>query len=48
MTPDFFGVSVERSQQVLEGMTPPARKAGEMVGSVNELVDKLKNEAKVI
>ncbi|WP_061011043.1 electron transfer flavoprotein subunit beta/FixA family protein [Vibrio sp. CUB2] len=48
MTPDFFDVSVERSQQVLEVMTPPARKAGEMVGSVSELVDKLKNEAKVI
>jgi electron transfer flavoprotein beta subunit len=48
MTPDFFGVSVERSQQVLEVMTPPPRKAGEMVGSVSELVDKLRNEAKVI
>ena len=27
---------------------PPKRKAGIMVGSVDELVDKLKNEAKCI
>ncbi|MGR5134352.1 electron transfer flavoprotein subunit beta/FixA family protein [Vibrio alfacsensis] len=48
MTPEFFGVSVESSQEVLEVMSPPVRKAGEIVGSVNELIDKLKNEAKVM
>jgi len=48
MTADCFGVSVERSQQVLEVMAPPVREAGEMLASVSELVDKLKNEAKVI
>lgn len=48
VTPDHFGVKLENRQQVLEVMPPPERKAGEMVANVNELVDKLKNEAKVI
>ncbi|WP_322804732.1 electron transfer flavoprotein subunit beta/FixA family protein [Vibrio alfacsensis] len=48
VTPDHFGVKLEYRQQVIEVMSPPERKAGEMVASVNELVEKLKNEAKVI
>ncbi|MEF1310901.1 electron transfer flavoprotein subunit beta/FixA family protein [Vibrio mytili] len=48
MTPEMIGVNVQCSQRILEVMVPPARKAGEIVGSVDELVDKLKNEAKVI
>lgn len=48
MTADELGITVSSSQQVLEVMTPPARQAGIMVDSVAELVDKLKNEAKVL
>jgi len=34
--------------EVLEVISPPARKSGIMVENVDELIDKLKNEAKVI
>ena len=33
---------------MIEGAEPPPRAAGVRVGSVKELVDKLKNEARVI
>ena len=47
-TPDDLGVTVG-SNITLVSVEPPAeRKAGIIVGSVAELVDKLKNEAKVI
>lgn len=43
-----LGVTLKAHQTVLK-VTPPAeRKAGIMVSSVEELVEKLKNEAKVI
>lgn len=43
-----LGVALKQHQNVLK-VTPPAeRQAGVMVGSVTELVEKLKNEAKVI
>ncbi|MDF0532890.1 electron transfer flavoprotein subunit beta/FixA family protein [Shewanella yunxiaonensis] len=43
-----LGVTLKQHQQILS-VTPPAeRKAGVMVSSVEELVDKLKHEAKVI
>ncbi|MDF2153398.1 electron transfer flavoprotein subunit beta/FixA family protein [Vibrio sp. CAU 1672] len=48
LTPEQLGVAVSSSQQVLEVLAPPARKPGQMVSSVTELVDKLRNEAKVI
>ncbi|GEM74997.1 electron transfer flavoprotein subunit beta/FixA family protein [Vibrio sagamiensis] len=48
LTPDMFGISVSNTQHVLEVMAPPARKAGIMVNDVNELIEKLKTEAKVI
>ncbi len=48
MTPDDLGVDVTPRVQVLKVTEPPARAAGVIVGSVAELVDKLKNEAKVI
>ncbi len=48
MTPDELGVSVTRHLSTLKVEPPPERQAGIVVGSVEELVDKLKNEAKVI
>ncbi|WP_159992036.1 electron transfer flavoprotein subunit beta/FixA family protein [Pelistega ratti] len=48
LTPESLGVDIEPRLQVLKVNEPPARKAGIKVSSVAELVDKLKNEAKVI
>ena len=48
MTPDELGVDVTARLATLKVMEPAARKGGVKVGSVAELVDKLKNEAKVI
>ena len=42
------GVDVAKRQTVLSVVPPEERSAGVIVGSVAELVDKLKNEAKVI
>ncbi|MBX2881581.1 MAG: electron transfer flavoprotein subunit beta/FixA family protein [Granulosicoccus sp.] len=42
------GVSTSTNLKTLEVNEPSSRKAGVIVGSVAELVDKLKNEAKVI
>ncbi|MCB9996003.1 MAG: electron transfer flavoprotein subunit beta/FixA family protein [Rhodospirillales bacterium] len=47
-TPDDLGVSIEQRYKTLKVSDPPARKPGVKVGSVEELVDKLRNEAKVI
>ena len=47
-TPEDLGVSVERHTEVLHVASPPGRQAGIKVESVEELVDKLRNEAKVI
>lgn len=47
-TPADFGIATNSNIQVVK-VTPPAeRKAGVKVASVDELIDKLKNEAKVI
>lgn len=43
-----LGVEATNSQTLLKVVPPPARQAGSMVGSVDELVEKLKTEAKVI
>nr|WP_192928480.1 electron transfer flavoprotein subunit beta/FixA family protein [Photobacterium alginatilyticum] len=43
-----FGVDASRRQEVLNVVPPPERQGGVRVASVSELVDKLKNEAKVI
>ena len=43
-----LGVSLKAHQTVLKVTPPVDRKAGIMVSSVEELVEKLKNEAKVI
>ncbi len=47
-TPADFGVEMVSKQEIVK-VTPPAeRSAGVKVGSVDELIDKLKNEAKVL
>ncbi len=48
LSPDDLGVSVTPRVNVLKVVDPPARQAGVKVSSVGELVEKLKNEAKVI
>ena len=45
---DTLGVDATKRLTVIKVEDPPARKAGVIVSSVEELVDKLKNEAKVI
>jgi electron transfer flavoprotein beta subunit len=47
-TPAGLGVDVSPRIEVLKTFEPPARKAGVKVGSVVELVGKLKNEAGVL
>ena len=43
-----LGIDVSNRTSILSVELPPTREAGVMVGSVDELVEKLKNEAKVI
>jgi electron transfer flavoprotein beta subunit len=43
-----MGVDLTAKNEVLEVYEPPPRKEGIVVESVDELVDKLKNEAGVI
>lgn len=45
---DSLGVDLTPRLQILKVEDPPARAGGVIVGSVDELVDKLKNEAKVL
>lgn len=47
-TPADFGVSMTANIQTIKVVPPAERKAGFKVASVDELIDKLKNEAKVI
>jgi len=48
ITPDDLGVDVTPRIEILKVAAPAVREAGIIVESVSELVDKLKNEAKVI
>ena len=48
LSPEDLGVTVTPRVNVLKVVEPPARQAGIKVASVGELVEKLKNEAKVI
>ena len=48
LTPEDLGVETKKRLEVLKVEDPPSREAGVILGSVDELVDKLKNEAKVI
>ena len=43
-----LGLDIKRRVELLEVNEPPSRKPGEMVEDVDSLVNKLKNEAKVI
>ncbi len=47
-SPEDFGVDTAPRLNVIETVEPPTRKAGVIVGSAAELVDKLKNEAGVL
>ncbi|GJL80872.1 MAG: electron transfer flavoprotein subunit beta [marine bacterium B5-7] len=47
-TPADLGVDISPRLEILKVVEPPARDAGVKVSSAAELVDKLKNEAKVI
>ncbi|MBU6508522.1 MAG: electron transfer flavoprotein subunit beta/FixA family protein [Alphaproteobacteria bacterium] len=48
VTPDSLGVDVKPRLATLKVAEPPKRQAGKKLGSVAELVDKLRNEARVI
>jgi electron transfer flavoprotein beta subunit len=48
LTPDQLGVDIAPRLKILKIEEPPKRQSGVKVSSVAELVDKLKNEAKVI
>ncbi len=48
MTPETLGVDITPRLKTLMVVEPPKRKGGVMVADVAALVDKLKNEAKVI
>ncbi|MCP1199967.1 electron transfer flavoprotein subunit beta/FixA family protein [Notoacmeibacter sp. MSK16QG-6] len=47
-TPDEYGVEVSSRLKVLKTEEPPERSAGEILENVDQLVDKLKNEAGVL
>lgn len=48
MTPEELNVEIKSDLEVVQVTEPPKRKAGIMVSSVDELIDKLKNEARVL
>jgi electron transfer flavoprotein beta subunit len=48
LTPDALGVDITPRLKTLKVQEPPKRKGGVKVADVDALVDKLKNEAKVI
>jgi electron transfer flavoprotein beta subunit len=47
-TPADYGVDTAPRLEILKTTEPPVRKAGGKVGSVAELVGKLKNEAGIL
>ncbi|KAF7847046.1 hypothetical protein BT93_L3411 [Corymbia citriodora subsp. variegata] len=47
-TPGDLNVEIKSDLEVLQVTEPPKRKAGVIVSSVDELIDKLQNEARVI
>lgn len=48
VTPADLNVDVRSDMEVLRVDEPPKRKAGVILSSVDELLDKLKNEARVL
>ncbi len=47
-TPEDLGVDISPRHTILETLSPPVRKGGIRVANVDELVDRLKNQAGVI
>ena len=47
-TPADLGVEMKTHYKITNVSEPPKRAAGVMVESIDELLDKLKNEAKVL
>lgn len=48
VAPEDLGVDIRSDMEVIEVNEPPKRKAGMILSSVDELLDKLKNEARVL
>lgn len=48
ITPQELNVEIKSDMEIVQVTEPPKRKAGVILSSVDELVDKLKNEARVI
>ncbi|KAG8370398.1 hypothetical protein BUALT_Bualt14G0112800 [Buddleja alternifolia] len=48
LTPQDLNVEIKSDLEVIQVTEPPKRKAGVILSSVDELIDKLKNEARVI
>ncbi|KAF0892405.1 hypothetical protein E2562_015469 [Oryza meyeriana var. granulata] len=48
VTPEDLNVDIRSDMEVVEVTEPPKRKAGVILSSVDELIDKLKNEARVL
>lgn len=48
VTPEELGVVLDEQLKIIRVEEPAGRKAGVMLNSVAELVDKLRNEAKVL
>ena len=48
MTPEELGIDVSPRLEILETVEPPERKAGEIVNSVDELLERLKDETEVV
>ncbi|MCU8406109.1 electron transfer flavoprotein subunit beta/FixA family protein [Vibrio vulnificus] len=48
ITPQQLSIEVKSHQQLLTVNTPTERKAGERVANVDQLIEKLKNDAKVL
>ncbi len=47
-TPGDLGIDVSPRLEIVSTVEPPARKSGEIVGSVDELLEKLRDEMEVI
>ena len=47
-TPEELNVDIKSDLEVIQVTEPPKRKSGVIISSVDELIDKLKNEARVI
>ncbi|GFQ00699.1 electron transfer flavoprotein subunit beta mitochondrial [Phtheirospermum japonicum] len=48
LTPQDLNVEIKSDLEIVQVTDPPKRKAGVILSSVDELIDKLKNEARVI